>query len=218
MFISACVKNMSDEFVGVRYIDSPLGEEKIPDIDPLIRFDAFDCTTFVETVLANGDVEELNKIRYKNAKVDFLARNHFVELDWLANNSNIVKNVSAKYAKTAIRTVKIDKKSWFKKVHNIDADFKTESINLEYIPYSELKKINNKNELIVLFVADNPKMRDKIGTDLAVLHMGFLLPNGTLRHASSERGCVVDVDFYEYAKQRAQSKINLGITLVEVIK
>ena len=209
---------MSDEFVGVRYIDSPLGEEKIPDIDPLIRFDAFDCTTFVETVLANGDVEELNKIRYKNAKVDFLARNHFVELDWLANNSNIVKNVSAKYAKTAIRTVKIDKKSWFKKVHNIDTDFKTESINLEYIPYSELKKINNKNELIVLFVADNPKMRDKIGTDLAVLHMGFLLPNGTLRHASSERGCVVDVDFYEYAKQRAQSKINLGITLVEVIK
>ena len=44
------------KYIGVRYATDPLGEMKSPDADPLIRFDAFDCTTFVETVLAGGDV------------------------------------------------------------------------------------------------------------------------------------------------------------------
>lgn len=219
LFLSACAKNnIGYQFVGVKYLNSPLGEDKAPDYDPLIRFDAFDCTTFVETVLADSDVKKLNKIRYKNANVDFLSRNHFIESDWMANNSDIVRNVSAQYAQTSIRTVKIDKKTWFEKVHNIKTDFKPEIIQLEYIPYSKIEKINNKNELVVLFVADNPKMHAKIGTDLAIVHMGFLLPNGMLRHASSAQGYVVDVDFYDYARQRAKSKLNIGIILMEIIK
>ena len=74
-------------FLGVPYMNSPLGEGVMPDSDPLIRFDAFDCTTFVETVLAGGDVNKLNKIRYKNGNVGFLNRNHFIESDWLINNA-----------------------------------------------------------------------------------------------------------------------------------
>ena len=221
LFVCACAQKdtvfIGQEFVGLPYAESPLGEGFAPDADPLIRTDAFDCVTFVETVLANSDVEKLNQIRYKNAKVDFLERNHFVETDWLQNNADIVKNVSANYGKTAIRSVQIDKKNWLQKVHNIDANFIPVNVKLEYLPYSELKQINNEKELVVLFVADNPKMRDKIGTDLAIMHMGFLLPNGVLRHASSERGCVVDVDFWEYAQQRTQSKVNIGIILLEIL-
>ena len=222
LLLCACVERaqnyLGDEFVGAQYVKSPLGEEKLPDADPLIRLDAFDCTTFVETVLADGDVEKLNKIRYKNANVDFLYRNHFVESDWLVNNANLVRNISADYGAVAQRIVQIDKKNWFKTVHGIDVNFSPVVLSLDYLPYSVLRKIDNKSELIVLFVADNPKMRDKIGTDLAVVHMGLLLPNGVLRHASSEHGCVIDVDFYDYVKQRAQSKVNLGIILLEVIK
>ncbi len=222
LFVCACAQKdtvfIGQEFVGLPYAESPLGEGFAPDADQLIRTDAFDCVTFVETVLANSDVEKLNQIRYKNAKVDFLERNHFVETDWLQNNADIVKNVSANYGKTAIRSVQIDKKNWLQKVHNIDANFIPVNVKLEYLPYSELKQINNEKELVVLFVADNPKMRDKIGTDLAIMHMGFLLPNGVLRHASSERGCVVDVDFWEYAQQRAQSKVNIGIILLEILQ
>lgn len=222
LFVCACAQKdtvfIGQEFVGLPYAESPLGEGFAPDADPLIRTDAFDCVTFVETVLANSDVEKLNQIRYKNAKVDFLERNHFVETDWLQNNADIVKNVSANYGKTAIRSVQIDKKNWLQKVHNIDANFIPVNVKLEYLPYSELKQINNEKELVVLFVADNPKMRDKIGTDLAIMHMGFLLPNGVLRHASSERGCVVDVDFWEYAQQRTQSKVNIGIILLEILQ
>lgn len=203
-------------FLGARYLNSPLGEEIAPDNDPLIRFDAFDCTTFVETVISDNNLKKLNKIRYKNGQVDFLARNHFIETDWLQNNSDIVQNVSNRYGPVQVRSVKIDKKSWFKKVHNIETEFTPQVVDIEYIPYKNAKNILPEKTLVVLFITDKPELRDKIGTDLAVVHMGLLLPNGMLRHASSTQGKVVDVDMDEYIDNRTQDKTNLGITLVEI--
>ena len=103
-------------FLGAKYMNSPLGEEVLPDNDPLMRFDAFDCTTFVETVLADGNKDRLNKVRYKDGVVGFLTRNHFIETDWLHNNANLVQNVSSKYAPSKKRHVIIDKSNWFKTV------------------------------------------------------------------------------------------------------
>jgi hypothetical protein len=193
-----------------------LGEGVAPDDDPLIRYDAFDCTTFVETVLADGDLKKLNKIRYKNGEIDFLNRNHFIESDWLMNNADLVQNVSNKYGKTSVRNVRIDKTSWLKKVHNIDAEYDVIDVDLEYLPYTNVKTINANKVMIVLFVADKPKNRDIIGTDLAVYHMGLLLPNGVFRHASSTKKMVTDVEFNEYIVKQKQNKSNLGFVLVEI--
>lgn len=204
------------EYLDTPYKSDPLGEEKLPDADPLIRTDAFDCTTFVETVLADGDVEKLNKIRYKDGNVDFLSRNHFIEIDWLPNNSDVVQDVTADYGKTAVRNVMIDKKNWFKIVHGIDTDFSKKTVSLNYIPYNELKAIRPTEPLIVLFITGKSEKSGKIGTDLAVVHMGFLLPDGKLRHASSQYGKVMDTDFYEYAMNRAKNKQNIGIMLVSI--
>lgn len=203
-------------FLGAPYMNSPLGEGVAPDSDPLIRFDAFDCTTFVETVLAGGDVEKLNNIRYQNGEIGFLTRNHFIESDWLNNNADLVENVSVRYADTAVRHVVIDKQSWLKKVHNIDAYFNPVEIDLEYIPYRNVKDIKIDKMMIVLFVADKPKIHANIGTDLAVFHMGLLFPNGILRHASSEHKKVIDADFAEYVAERMKNETNLGIVLVEI--
>jgi len=207
---------IGERYLGAKYVLDPLGEEKTPDTDPLIRFDAFDCLTFVETSLANGDVEKLNHIRYKNGDVNFVSRNHFASIDWLENNKNIVENVSYKYGKTAVRTAVIDKQNWFKRMHNIDVKMPKQTAKIEYIPYSRLNEIQTDKTLIVMFIVDNPKIVDKIGTDLIVAHVGFLLPNGKLRHASSRYERVVDVDFNEYATERAKNKNNLGITLLEI--
>ena len=220
VLLSGCSLGNTDfpgqSFLGARYLNSPLGEEVDPDNDPLIRFDAFDCTTFVETVISDNNLKKLNKIRYKNGQVDFLARNHFIETDWLQNNSDVVQNVSNRYGPVQVRSVKIDKKSWFKKVHNIETEFTPQVVDIEYIPYKNAKNILPEKTLVVLFITDKPELRDKIGTDLAVVHMGLLLPNGMLRHASSTQGKVVDVDMDEYIDNRTQDKTNLGITLVEI--
>lgn len=223
LLLSACCVNndfysdFSRTYVGTRYLNDPLGEEKLPDKDPLIRFDAFDCTTFVETVLAGGDVNKLTDIRYKNGEVDFLNRNHFIETDWLQNNSDLVENVSNAYGKVSVRTVTIDKQNWLKAVHKIYEDVSPVTVELEYISYDDLKRIDNKETLIVLFISGKSEKSDKIGTDLAVVHMGLLLPGGvTLRHASSKYGYVMDADFYDYVAQRAKSKNNIGIMLVRI--
>jgi len=220
LFLMACskpaVEYIGSEYVGKKYTNDPLGEEKYPDMDPLIRFDAFDCMTFVETSLAGGDLDKLNKIRYKGGNIDFLNRNHFMETDWINNNQNIVQNVTDEYGKTALRNVVIDKQNWFKKIHKIDTKIPKQTVKIEYIPYSDLPEIKNKKTLIVLFVVNNPKMRDRIGTDMAISHVGFLLENGVLRHASRDMGRVVDVNFKDYVAKRAKNKNDLGIILLGI--
>lgn len=223
VLLIGCAHNNTDdyigaEYLGTKYINNPLGESVMPDDDPLIRYDAFDCVTFVETALADGKLDKLNKIRYANAKPDFINRNHFIETDWLENNADLVQNVTSQYAKTRIRNVTIDKKNWFKKLHNIDTGFAPRNVNLEYIPYENAKNIKVSKPVLVLFIIDSAKMRDKIGTDLAVRHMGFLLPDGRLRHASRLKKQVVDTDFNTYINRLLENKNNLGIMLVEIKK
>ncbi len=208
--------NIGAEYVGANYISDPLGEGFGYDADPLIRFDAFDCTTFVETVLANGNVEKLNKIRYLDGKIDFLHRKHFIETDWLMTNTDVVKNVNNLYGKTDSYRVRIDKSGWLKRVHGIDSDFEPIWVDVEYISYKNLKGINTIKPTVVLFVADNSKKNEILGTDLAVVHMGILLPNGILRHASSEKKHVVDVKFDEYTATRCKDRKNLGVILMEI--
>ena len=208
--------NIGAEFLGKPYINNPLGEGVAPDTDPLIRFDAFDCVTFVETALAHSNLTELNKIRYKDGKPTFINRNHFIETDWLENNADIVKNVSSEYAATKTRIVKIDKGQWFKKIHNIDTDFTPRTVHLEYIPYESAHNIKVQKTMIVLFIIDSSKIRNKIGSDLAVRHMGFLMPNGVLRHASRVKGKVVDTDFEKHINRLVENKNNLGIMLLEI--
>lgn len=209
--------DVGTKYLGAKYIRDPLGEGVAPDTDPLIRDDAFDCTTFVETVLADGDIDKLTKIRYKDGRVSFINRNHFIESDWLVNNADLVQNVSAEYGTTDVRHVVINRASWLSKVHGINTDVQPAAVDLEYIPYNKLTSINNDAPLIVLFIVGNCQKCDKIGTDIAVVHMGFLLPGGTVfRHASSSNGLVMDTDFSEYVQMRREMKNNIGIALVKI--
>lgn len=214
----AAPSQIGDEYMGARYVLDPLGECTAPDADPLIRFDAFDCTTFVETVLAGGDVKTLNKIRYRNGVVSFENRNHFIESEWLENNADLVYNASSQYAPTVMRHVRIDRAGWFRTVHGIDIDAAPRDVELEYIPYKNLGSINNASPLIVLFVVGSSSdMAAKTGTDLAVVHMGFLMPGGKiLRHASSAAGRVIDTDFAEYVDMRRNMQNNIGISLIGI--
>lgn len=87
---------LSGLFLGFPYgKNGPLGEGPTGkyDQDPLYRFDTFDCTTYVETIMAltvartaDEFEEHLNKIRYEEGEIDYLKRNHFTDLQWIPYN------------------------------------------------------------------------------------------------------------------------------------
>ena len=94
---------LTDVFVDEEtpYLDGSLGEglEGRYSQRPLYRFDGFNCTTFIETVLALALTEPsdftttiadfdafMKAIRYEDGQVAFLTRNHFPSADWVPNN------------------------------------------------------------------------------------------------------------------------------------
>lgn len=204
------------EYLGRTYETDPLGEGAGYDPDPLMRTDAFDCQTYVETVLACNDAGRLGQIRYANGVAEFTARNHFFTADWLKNNSALVHNISADFGGTATRSGIVTKKDWFKKTHGMDVDVAPINANIEYVPYSALAKFDVDEPVLVAFVVDNPATRVRIGSDILVSHVGFLIPGGVLRHASSTAGKVVDVSFRDYVASRGGGKTNLGVAFFKI--
>src|SRR5205807_1023124 len=85
---AARAEAVSGFLLGRPYVLSPLGEGGGLDKDPRFRLDAFDCVTYVETVIALANaksVEEaralIDDIRY-DGPPDFDHRNHYVEAQW----------------------------------------------------------------------------------------------------------------------------------------
>ena len=85
------LERVTAPLLGVKFGVSPLGEGTGPgpDKDPRIRFDRFDCTTFVETALALARtdkpwavLDELDSIRYRGGP-EYLNRRHFPEAEWI---------------------------------------------------------------------------------------------------------------------------------------
>ena len=123
------VEEVSRGLLSVPYGGDPLGEGPGAryDQDPLLRDDAFDCTTYVETVLAGAlassaeEVEALlTRIRYHAGRVDYRLRNHFTSLDWIPHvqSLGVLSEETASLAGRAgvevrYSRVRIDKAGWY---------------------------------------------------------------------------------------------------------
>lgn len=95
----------SEHFKDSRYILGSLGEGSHARYDqyPSYRIDAFDCDTYVNTVVAlalanslQGFQHCMKLLRYKNGTVCYIKRNHFTSIDWNANNQQrgILKDIT----------------------------------------------------------------------------------------------------------------------------
>lgn len=231
------IEFVSQRFLNSPYVRDPLGEESGIDNDPLYRFDVFDCLTFVETVLAlsfSDNKEEferlINQIRYKDGEVDIKKRNHFVNPDWIENNSNIVSDITKKIAKKinkdmSVSKINLDRSTWFKKNYNIDVAMKVEEVSLDYIDFDTLllneKEIIKaiKEPVIINIVIHKPEFKQKYGSEISTSHIGFLIPKDDsliLRHASYYKEKVVDENFFNYIKVLKKYPMYRGINFLEI--
>lgn len=122
----------SKRFLSRPYVNGALGEgcEGRYDQNPLFRFDAFDCLTYVNTVLALslaksvGDFkQQLMRLNYYDGQPDYLKRFHFMSLDWNRQNQrarfiqDITNTIKNEHQDLIFQTASapINKGAWFKK-------------------------------------------------------------------------------------------------------
>lgn len=206
----------SRELLGRAYGDSPLGEGNGYDSDPLIRFDLFDCTTFVETVLAlslsdipgvnKAPVEILNSIRYKSegSEISFVNRTHFTSADWIPNlmNKNIIQDITVElFKENSVQFVtEIDRQAWFQTSHQIHVPIAKQVVILPVVELKAFKKNAKLWDLIpsgslINFVGHPSTIKAATGTDMDVRHQGIAIRRDGelfLRHAKSTGRGVVE--------------------------
>lgn len=122
----------SEFFLHKPYLLDALGEGQRAafDQDPLYRTDAFDCMTFVSTVLALVNAANLSqfqqtlvKINYHDNQVSYFTRNHFTFVDWNQHNiqqgylrplTDSFVNEQGRGVATEVTRV-TNKKNWYRK-------------------------------------------------------------------------------------------------------
>lgn len=119
------VEKISQYFIGKPYILGALGEGKNGEFDksPLYRTDAFDCATYVSTVLALAEANDvihfekiLKKIQYHAKCISYTNRNHFFELEWNQKNQQLgyIKDITHAISINCREAVAlVDKRKWF---------------------------------------------------------------------------------------------------------
>lgn len=184
---------------------------KIADEAPLLP-EKFDCTTFLETVMALSRsrqpadfYQKLIEIRYQDAKPTYLRRNHFPEADWIPNNisagilSDATESVARRGAiEPMVAQKTIDRAKWIALQQRKSASvaralasaseslesFSPQSVSLTYLPREAL--LNSLDAIpqgsVISFVRANDKHRPVL-----ISHQGIVVIEGSqvlLRHAS----------------------------------
>jgi len=203
----ARVARVARDALGTDYENGPLGEgpDGKYDQDPLIDLAHVDCVTYVEQTMAlaastgfQDAFDLLQRIRYRDGKIDFASRNHFMVTDWLRANpwcKAITDNLGTPTL-TVTRT--ISKRGYFERVDAAelgqdipDLDYTVTVVPPEHAAQAA-KDITQPS--LIVFVG-------KVDW-LFALHCGLYVPDGAgggkLYHASSAAGEVVAVDLAEY--------------------
>lgn len=264
------VQHISAIFLGRPYLLGAAGEghEGRFDQAPLYRFDAFDCVTYVNSILAlalSHDVvsfrKNLIRIAYRGAQLDYSHRHHFMSVDWNVHNQSIglVKDITSEIVDKKGNPIyknaetMIDRPNWFRhrsyedirllqkitedemdnllsEMRAIGEQVSSQENSLPYLPLSEMfdAEANPKNSIflqiphgsIIEVVRPNWNLKDKIGTNLNVSHVGFAIWHGNIlyyRQASSIEKRVFDIPMIEYLKYRLVSPTVKGINVQRLL-
>ena len=215
---------ISSNFKGIPYLRSALGEGSGKDADPMLRYDAVDCMTFVEQSLALTQSSSpetvrtvLDGIRYDGLPA-WETRNHLVEAQWLPHliASGILTEVTAEVGGTPLRKVsrRLTKATWRSNFGRSFALPKAVrpmgTFPLLVIPkeraVAALRGLT-PGHVLVIAGRNNPLS--------AVMHMGISLrlPNGAvgIRHASSRKRQVVDESLRTFIAKAGPSLVGFAV-------
>ena len=192
--VAARMELLSGLLLGRPYEANGLvGSARTPEV-LTASLEAFDCVTYVETVLAlarasrpAGFVEELRRIRYRGGRVEWAHRNHYMT-GWIRANSRIG---AVRVLPALARTTKKDR------VLDAVPGLPPVRTRFSCVPKARVKGLASRLRSgdLVFFASTRPH--------LDVFHCGILVEGGgvwRLRHAARSRGGVVEQDLLEFLK------------------
>ncbi|MBW1876826.1 MAG: DUF1460 domain-containing protein [Deltaproteobacteria bacterium] len=201
------MKAVSEPLLGQPYMADPLGEGSGMDADPLARYDAFDCLTLVEEVLAlslAGDPVHATPIRlglrYAGDEHAYATRRHFMELQWLpaALENQWLRETTAEYGVVASYHREVTPALWANWGRRslfalTDEQLPTGEMRLDYLPLeAAIEAVDRiRPGSIVMTVRE-----DRPWVPIWITHLGFTVPaeTPTLRHASRMKSAQVSRD------------------------
>ncbi len=225
----------SEAFLGVAYRLDPLGEgeAKAPDEDPRLRFDAVDCQTFVETVIAIAHAPGfesvravLDDLRYDGAP-QYVRRHHFFEAQWLPANERkgYLREVTLRIGGAdVVRHVKrVTAAQWRARTvaRQIALPDERAPVGAFDSPYLPLAKVLGRAKQIPSGTVFAVVREDRPRVPLMVSHLGFIVQGKggpVARHASDRFRAVVDEDLARFVERNRaiRSWKVLGIRLFEL--
>ena len=115
------MKMVTEPMLGLPYLINGIGEQKAPDFDPIVRYDAFDCLTFVEEALALSlgntpdEIHQIRKeLRYGDGPITYENRNHFMISQWIPNaiEKGYLVDITHTLGETHVVSKTITKQTW----------------------------------------------------------------------------------------------------------
>lgn len=223
-------------FLGCPYVAHTLeGDQE----SLIVNIDQLDCTTFVETVIAmaytigegrtswRDYIHNLERIRYRNGKLNgYTSRLHYIS-DWIINNSHRgnITEVTNEFPGVSYNIKTIDfmtsHRESYKSLSD-DSEFeKMKNIEIGYhnhkFPYIKSSKVKNKDISTKLMDGDIIALTTHT-KGLDVSHMGLIaIINGTphLMHASMKAMKVI-IDPLPLHKYLNNSKSLTGIRVIRL--
>ena len=195
---------VSEPLLELPYLVDGHGEGLEPDIDPPARYDAFDCVTFLEEVLAlslAGDPVSVpmyrNALRYADGLPQYSRRHHFMLAEWIPSNieAGFVKDITASLGETHRIEKVVERKTWqnwqgtrqFK--HSLsELPIGHYGLNVMSLDAAEAAVDDFPPGAIVLTVRQPHDWKP-----IVISHVGFIIPTPdgtptTMRHATKMAG------------------------------
>jgi hypothetical protein len=193
--VGSRIEVLSRQLVGLPYQTNPLiGSADTPEVFT-VSLDAFDCVTFVETILAlsmassvDQFTERLRKIRYEGGRIAWQRRNHYMT-GWIRSNSKagFVRPLSLAAVPSVSKS----------RLLNDVPGLPPVRVRFTCVPKRAIPKLGEYIHTGDLIFFASTRSR------LDVFHCGIVVVEGPrvlVRHASRSRGGVVEQELNEFLK------------------
>jgi hypothetical protein len=198
--------------IGQPYMLNLLGEYpyQLHDTLPMFSLEKSDCVVFAETTYAmalSRSWEEffwmLQRIRYKDGVVGVASRNHYTEVDWNANNSWLVTDISAALAGPGGPSypLTVDRALFLKSRHHTERQIPVQESREAYIGKDQLQQL-----LPQMLDGDLVNVVSTRDGKFYVSHVGLIVigPNGQRNFLNSAEPAVREESFDAFFARTAE--------------